>query len=306
MTLAQSYRAIKPSIVAIVAKYERRSEGQAEPEIPFILGTGFAVAEGLIATNDHILRAIRALPKPTFAPKGEWPIMCFMFVEVNETDLGILPLDVLGIFQIKSHTPGGAWLGTSIPDLGFIQVKAKGLRTVDIESDWKLLEEGMELATAGYPLGRDTLRAPGHLHHFGPTLQTGVLAAILPFPRSRPHAFIMNIVSQGGQSGSPVFLPQSGKVVGILYGGLNEPGLTEPNNEAYVQPTAITYILPGPLIHTAVQEAKKHADFAIPNDALTVQEMIATYSRKESSFIALDQKGQAIASQTISLRTHEP
>ncbi|GAJ23629.1 unnamed protein product, partial [marine sediment metagenome] len=33
---------------------------------------------------------------------------------------------------------------------------------------------------------------------------------------------MINIMSQGGASGSPVFLPETGEVIGVLYGSLEE------------------------------------------------------------------------------------
>lgn len=198
MGLPNTYARIRKSIVAIVRKYEILNEGDPKPEIPFILGTGFIVDDGLIATNDHIVKIIDSQPKPPNVPQDEWPVMCIMFVEMNECDFAMIPLNILGKMVVTSHDPKGVWYGEKTPDLGFIRVKAKGLPILPLNTDWNILQEGMELATAGFPMGRNTLTAPGYLHHFGPTLQTGVLSALLPFPRSRPHAFIINVVSQGG------------------------------------------------------------------------------------------------------------
>jgi len=282
MDLIETYSNIRKSIVAIVRKYEMGAEGDPPPEIPFILGTGFIVDDGLVATNDHIVKRIDSQPKPPNAPAEEWPVMCLMFIEMNECDFAIVPLNVLGKMIITAHDPQGAWYGDNIPDLGFIRVKAKGMPVLPLQTDWHVLQEGMELATAGFPMGRDTLTAPGYLHHFGPTLQKGILSALLPFPKSRPHAFILNVVSQGGQSGSPIFHPETGEVVGILYAGLEEPALTKEIKDVYLKPTAITYGLPAGLIQSGIETARKLPDYPLPEDTLSLQQMIESYPRNIS------------------------
>lgn len=301
MTLSDAYRRIKPSIVAIVRKYEMLNVGDPIPEIPFILGTGFIVADGLIATNNHVAKIIDRQPKPPETREDEWPIMCMMFLEMNENDCWMVPLNVLGKMEITSHDPKGIWYGDTIPDLAFICVKATGLPIVKLQPDWRVLQEGMELATAGFPMGRDSLTAPGYLHQIGPTLQKGVLGALLPFTRCRPHAFILNVVSQGGQSGSPVFLTDTGEVVGILYGGLEEPALTYTKKDAYQKTTAITYVLPAGLIESGMQAARKLPNCALPDDTLSLDDMIKKYPRHESKGPVRDSVTKKLASDSISI-----
>jgi S1-C subfamily serine protease len=301
MTLPESYRRVKQSIVAIVLKYELLKEGDPPPEMMPILGTGFIVDDGLIVTNDHIIQQIDHQPKPPNAPADEWPVMCVMFVELNENDQAMIPLNILGKMVITSHDPQGSWYGQKTPDIGFIRVKAKGLPVLPLNTDWRILQEGMQLATAGFPLGRDTLIAPGYLHHIGPTLKAGVLGALLPFPRTRPHAFILNVMSQGGQSGSPIFHPETGDVVGILYGGLEEPAQTKLIKDIYMRPTAITYGLPAGLIQAGIEVAKKHPDYALPEDTLSLQQMIDTYPRDVSTGPIRDTEGKKLSTDRISI-----
>ena len=52
MGISSSYRSMKSSIVAFVAKYVPVSDQDGPPPFPPIIGTGFVVHEdGLIATN---------------------------------------------------------------------------------------------------------------------------------------------------------------------------------------------------------------------------------------------------------------
>ena len=61
------------------------------------------------------------------------------------------------------------------------------------------------------------------MHQFGPFLQKGIISAILPTRCDSPHAFVINLASMGGASGSPVFLAESGHVIGLVNSGLVEP-----------------------------------------------------------------------------------
>jgi len=85
-----------------------------------------------------------------------------------------------------------------------------------------VLDEGAAIATAGYPMGTRTLTAPGYLNRISPMLQTGIISAVHRFPCAIPHGFTINVMTRGGASGSPVFRPDDGAVIGALYAGLHE------------------------------------------------------------------------------------
>jgi hypothetical protein len=301
MTLPESYRKIKPSIVAIARKYEILDKScEKRSEAPFILGTGFFVDDGIVATNSHVSRIIDSQPKPPDAPTEEWPVLCFMFLEMNEHDFAMIPLKVLGKMEIESYKPTGAWYGPEKPDIAFLKVQARGLPCVKIQPDPTVLQEGMDLATAGFPLGRRTLTAPGYLHQLGPTLQKGILSAVLPYPRTLMHAFILNVISQGGASGSPVFIPETGDVVGILYAGLDDPSITFAK-DVYTRPTAITYVLPASFIDLSLNYARTLTEFTLPSNTKTLQEIIDTYPRNVSTGPVRTDSGKALSESTISL-----
>ena len=105
------------------------------------------------------------------------------------------------------------------PDLpSIVPLSATGLPSLELAAG--VVEEGMDAATAGFPMGTRMLTAPGWLHQIGPTLQKGIVSAVLPFPCETPHAIALNIMVQGGASGSPVFDPSTGRVMGMISHGL--------------------------------------------------------------------------------------
>jgi hypothetical protein len=89
---------------------------------------------------------------------------------------------------------------------------------------------------------------------------------------------------QGGASGSPVFLSESGEVVGVLYAGLNDARITlrrnaaspdresEPEPILYTVPTNISYVVPSHYIRTALDQLKQF--IVSPDDARTIEEML--------------------------------
>jgi len=244
MKLSESYEIVKKSIIAFIPKYLPHT-----PAFPPIMGTGFIIREnGLIVTNDHILKVISKMPKPPNAPPEEIPARV-LFFKITERGLTTVPLEVMGLLGIKEYNPGPSYYGPKIPDIGFVQVKAMGLPALEIDASL-FLEEGLEVATAGFPMGTDALMAPGWLHQITPILQKGIISAVLPFKTVKPHAFALNVMTQGGASGSPVFLPETAKVVGVLYASLFDINeiTQDSNNTKYRVPTNISYAAPSYLI----------------------------------------------------------
>jgi hypothetical protein len=84
-----------------------------------------------------------------------------------------------------------------------------------------------------------------------------VVGAILPFPCKNPHALLLDLMTQGGSSGSPVFESESGNVVGILYGGIEEQRILDGGKDGvmiYKNPTGISYAVPSHFIAGLIKE----------------------------------------------------
>lgn len=247
MTLEKIYPAIKKSMVAFVPKYLPPGDKEEGYRFPPILGTGFAIRQdGLVATNHHVVASFADSYRPPGIDSSEWGIDA-MFL--YPTDKGIIDIriPVIGAINIGSHTRA---YGPKAPDLSLVRILANDLSPMKIPENRRIIE-GIEIATAGYPMGRRALDGPWGLHQVTPTLQRGIISAVLPYPSEKPYSFSVNIMSNSGGSGSPVFFEDSGELAGILFSVLNDVGYTKQNDE-YLIPTTISYAVPFHYIASAL------------------------------------------------------
>jgi S1-C subfamily serine protease len=282
MALAETYSRLRGSVVAFIPKVFPAARGGGAPEIPPIFGTGFVLhKDGIIVTNHHVVEAFKRYRNPPGIKKESWPVYAMLFHRIDEGIVEI-PLEVFGVAVIKSFEPGEVYYGPPKPDLAIVHVKARGLPAVTVDEKTEI-REGMTVATAGFPMGSDLLTAPGWLHQISPTLQQGIVSAVQPFAMPHPHSFSLNIMIQGGASGSPVFMPEAGAVVGIMYASLGEPSLVwritddgKKERIGFVRlPTAISHAVPGHYLMHFLNDLGNHPEFLPPEDALTIEEMIA-------------------------------
>jgi hypothetical protein len=218
-----------------------------------------------------------------------------------------IPPEVIGVYSIKKMIPGKVYYGPPKPDVALVYVKMKDLPCLKVKYNKEKIKEGREIATAGFPMGTDTLMAPGYLHQITPTLRKGIISAVLPFECNTPHALMIDIMTQGGASGSPVFFPDSDEIVGVLNAGLNDHQRTtvilpKDKNELdpslhshfYKLPTNMSYVVPS---HYIEHMLKKHkltlpADTPSLTDILNKSEFIEHTRGEKREYTLWDKKGE--------------
>ncbi len=256
--LRESYKNLKPSVVAIAKKTSKN------PYFPEIIGTGFFVREdGIIATNDHVIKKINELQKEEGKNEKVVDTVVAVYFEMAEKGMQTVPLLVDGVTKIRQNVPSGPHYGPDQFDLGFLVLKDVADCPV-VEFSMDDLHEGANVAVSGFPMGTRTLMAEGWVHQLGPTLQSGVIGAVLPFECKTPHGILIDVSVLGGSSGSPIFDPDTGKVLGIVYGGLNEmyggKGYCNAEGLVYKVPTSLTLGIPSWFIKKALDALSGHAE----------------------------------------------
>ncbi|MDB5816096.1 MAG: conserved hypothetical serine protease [Rhodocyclales bacterium] len=235
-TLPDAVQRIKPSVV-VVGTYQRTRS----PAFVF-MGTGFVVGDGtLVATNAHVkLRQplnteqfemlVVALPS-----KGATGAIGDTMREV--TRLAVDEQHDLALLKLKGGAP--------LPALTFSAAEVR---------------EGQSVAFTGFPIGS--------ILGLFPTTHSGVISAIAPagIPQARANRldgqlirqladggfaiYQLDAIAYPGSSGSPLFDPETGQVIGIVNSGLirsvREAGLTDP--------TGITYAIPATYLQRLMSE----------------------------------------------------
>lgn len=252
--LTKTYAGIRRSIIAFASKI---AVSKKAPAFPTILGTGFvADSRGLVITNRHVVRALEKLPNhpqtgdsAAFAlafsevvPEKDGVGMDVVFIEIERWDK-------LTTFSGKNDPD---YYGEPLPDVAFVQIKASGLPAMHLETDLGNWEIGTEVGTAGFPLGEQALAIYGKLNQVGPILRHGVVASVYPFPCPRPHGFTIDVMTLGGESGSPIFRAADGNVLGLLHAGFDNTNITLAIPSWFVAQAFDSYLKNAPLDFTNI------------------------------------------------------
>jgi S1-C subfamily serine protease len=214
----------------------RIEEPGREPILPSILGTGFVIDErGIIATNRHVVEAVLGLPRDPRS--GKLAATALLTTGVTEESGGhSMPMLCVGIkcgaivSSFDSKTP---YYGEPLPDIAFVQLDATGLRPLQLAKDEGSWRTGTKVAIAGFPLGTKPLEIFQKVTQIMPFLKHGIISSVFPFPCPFPHGFSTDILTQGGNSGSPVFRTDSPIVLGMHEGvveGADNITLAIPSN----------------------------------------------------------------------------
>lgn len=215
---------VKPAVVAVGTFQQTRS-----PALQF-RGTGFAVGDGLsIITNAHVIdTALNDSQKET--------LMVIIGEGMNPSSR---PATVAGID--REH------------DIAYLRISGTPLPALQLQDSEKV-EEGQVLGFTGFPLGM--LLGMRHVTHRAmlsahtpiaiPASNARQLDAktIAQMQRSPFMVFQLDATAYPGNSGSPVFDPGTGGVVGII----NMVYVKGAKENAISNPSGITYAIPGKYI----------------------------------------------------------
>jgi S1-C subfamily serine protease len=221
--IAQTIESVKPSIVGVGTLKKTRS-----PAINFT-GTGFAIDDGLtIVTNAHVVPEI-------------------LDTENNES---------LGVVIARSNGNDVDFRAATVVaknvehDLAILSIAGPPLPAMKL-ADSNRAKEGQSLLLTGFPLGMVL-----GLHH---ATHRAMLSALTPvvMPALNSHALDAKMVAQlrktsfsifqldgtayPGNSGSPLYDPDTGEVYGVinmvLVKGLKETAITQPSGISYAIPS---------------------------------------------------------------------
>jgi S1-C subfamily serine protease len=218
--LARTIESVKPSIVGVGTFQKLRS-----PAVNFV-GTGFVVGDGLsVITNAHVV--------PDFLDSE------------NKETLGV----VIGkgdAVEFRSAVLAGT---DRVHDLAHLRIGGAPLPALKV-GDSGAMAEGQELAFTGFPLGMVLgLRPVTHramLSAITPVVMPSLnsrkldVRMIAQLQKSPFSVFQLDGTAYPGNSGSPVYDPQTGTVYGVInmvfVKGLKENAITNPSGITYAVP----------------------------------------------------------------------
>src|SRR5258706_863427 len=213
MTLSSIYEAVKRATVAIVAVHTDRL-----PQRPFdIVGSGFCIhADGVIVTCNHVFEAfVPPVPGGSGAVHARAIPQAVFYGGVQGTQIHMHAVSIIGagiengfdlaVLKLSSHP--------AFPE---------GYPTLAV-ADYSELHEMMDVATCGFPLGSVLQEQLGTITS---SFTKGMISSIIPaqgIAREYLRGFQLDLTATNGNSGGPVFSLATGRVFGVLQGGVIHP-----------------------------------------------------------------------------------
>ncbi|MAT93212.1 MAG: serine protease [Halioglobus sp.] len=215
---------VRPGIVGVGTAYPPRQPNPGGKTVSY-LGTGFVVGNGRqVVTNAHVI------------PTG-------LDTEHNQ---------MLAIFAGRGAAatvhPARVVRSDIEHDLALLEIQGKTLPALEI-GDSSRVREGQEIAFTGFPIGM--------VLGLYPVTHRGIVAAIAPVARPAENArtidpaqmhrlrnpfdvFQLDATAYPGNSGSPVYAQDSGRVIGVI----NSVLVKESAETLLSNPSGITYAIP--------------------------------------------------------------
>jgi len=216
---------VKIATVAIAAMNNK------EAEHPFtIVGSGFCInPTGSIVTCRHVVEAfmektaaeqVAGISREENGPSLQelppvnaiTPFAVFYAINLSTRNLHVYPCKVRTVTAKTDY------------DIAIMQIEAhiafnRGYPFLQIE-EFEAISEGDEIGTCGFPLGNYLQEQLGTVSS---SFTTGVISSIIPsagVPKEYLRGFQLGLTATHGNSGGPVFSLGTGKVFGVLQGGI--------------------------------------------------------------------------------------
>lgn len=238
--LVQTIKAVKPSVVGIGTYQRTRS-----PPINF-RGTGFAVGDGMsVVTNSHVIPDV-------------------VDTENRET-LGI----IIGSGSSVTFRTAVVVAIDREHDLAHLRLSPGAPLPPMKIADSSQVQEGQEVAFTGFPLG--FVLGPFHSTHRAmiasiapmalPARNSNKLDARAIAQLSSPSTiFQLDGTAYPGNSGSPIYDPASGAVLGVV-NSVFVKGIKE---SAITNPSGITYAIPGNHVAELLKRGYPRSGLTVP------------------------------------------
>lgn len=216
---------VRPSIVGVGTAYPPRQPNRKGDAVSY-RGTGFVVGNGLqVVTNAHVI------PDKIDAENNE-SLAVFYGRGANAR---AYPAKV--VTTDKDH------------DLALLAIQGEPLPALVLGNS-DTVREGEEIAFTGFPIGM--------ILGIYPVTHRGIVSAITPIARpmensralnaaqikhlrnNRFDAFQLDATAYPGNSGSPVFEPATGRVIGVI----NSVLVKESKESVLEKPSGISYAIP--------------------------------------------------------------
>ncbi len=217
--LPETIALVRPGVVA-VGTFQATRRPSAK-----LMGTGFVIGDGtLVATNAHVVPEVVAVEEmeylTVFVGRGRHP---------QKRRARQVAMDI-------KH------------DLAILKIEGPPLPAL-LLGDSEAVREGESIAFTGFPIGAVLGLYPATHHGLVSTIspivlpaQSGRQLSVSMIKRLRDpfDIFQLDATAYPGNSGSPMYLPKTGKVVGVL----NMVFIKETKESVLEKPSGISYAVP--------------------------------------------------------------
>ena len=210
---SEVYESVRNSVAAIGFA--------ADPRNLMIVGTGFLVSPTTLVTNRHVIKMVEGDGQSDGETQVEmsranmWTQFVYADAEGN------------GWHRTSCKVTGAGYVSEEEFDIGVLDIdrgSEEGLSVCQpVTFAAERGEVGDPVAALGYPYGSALMQGGTGLRRFGPVLQQGFISAQAPFGGATVvNELLLDMRAAPGMSGSPIFRPHDGHVMGLLHAQVGE------------------------------------------------------------------------------------